>query len=103
GARRAGDRLQRGNLRRGQRLPRRDRRLPRNPAPAGTARGHLVSRPERDAGTRTEPRDRPRLRGLSAPQRRRLRACESTALARLSQGTETPFIPAPAFAGTTGY
>src|SRR5439155_15473956 len=41
---RAGHRLQRGDLRRGQRFPRRDRRLPRDPAPAGIARRHLVSR-----------------------------------------------------------
>src|SRR5262249_30758607 len=79
-----GDRLQRGDLRRGQRLPWRDRRLPRNPAPAGTARRHLVPRAERDAGTRAEAGNRPRLRGLSAAQRRRLRARESGALALLS-------------------
>ena len=47
GARFAGDRLQRGDLRRRQRFPRRDRRLPRNPAPAGLARGHLVPRSRR--------------------------------------------------------
>src|SRR5262249_2555451 len=97
-ARRAGDRLQRRDLRRGQRLPQRDRRLPRNPAPAGTARRHLVPRPERDAGTRAEPRDRSRLRGLSPPQRRRLRAREFAALALLSLAIETPLIAAPAFA-----
>src|SRR5262249_14161913 len=110
-ARRAGDRLQRRDLRRGQRLPQRDRRLPRNPAPAGTARRHLVPRPERDAGTRAEPRDRPRPRGLSAPQRRCVRAREFAALAVLSLAIETPFIPAkagiqkdwvPAFARTNG-
>src|SRR5262249_43082939 len=89
---------QRRDLRRGQRLSWRDRGLPRNPAPAGTARRHLVPRPARDAGTWTEPRDRPRLRGLSAPQRRRLRAREFKALAVLSLAIETPFIPAPAFA-----
>src|SRR5262249_7483367 len=63
-----------------------------------TARRHLVPRPERDAGTRTEPRDRPGLRSLSASQRRRLRAREFKALAVLSLAIETPFIPAPAFA-----
>ena len=44
GARLPGHRLQRGDLRRRQRFPRRHRRLPRNPAPAGAARGHLVPR-----------------------------------------------------------
>jgi hypothetical protein len=66
--------------------------------------------------------DRSRLRGLSAPQRRCLRAREFAALALLSPAIETPFIPAhsasktrvnalmagiqkdwvPAFAGTNG-
>ena len=55
-ARLAGDRLQRGDLRRRQRLPRRHRRLPRDPAPAGAARRHLVPRPERDARTGTDSR-----------------------------------------------
>src|SRR5262249_9588653 len=82
----------RGDLRRGQRLPWRDRRLPRNPAPPGTARRHLVSRPERDAGTRTEAGDRAGVRGLSAPQRRRLRAREFRALACLSMGAKLKVV-----------
>ena len=48
-ARLAGDGLQRRDLRRRQQFPRRHRRLPRNPAPAGLARGHLVPRSGGDA------------------------------------------------------
>ena len=69
-ARLADHRLQRGDLRRRQRLPRRDRRLPRNPAAPGPARGHLVPRSERDAWTGPERRNRPRLCELPAPERR---------------------------------
>ena len=62
-----GDRLQRRDLRRRERFPRRHLRLPRDPAPAGAARRHLVPRSERDARPRPVAGDRPRLRGLSAP------------------------------------
>ena len=75
------DRLQRRDLRRRQRLSRRDLRLPRDPAAAGPARRHLVPRSERNARAGPESGDRPRLRRLSAPDRRRLRARECRALA----------------------
>ncbi len=76
-------RLQRGDFRRRERFPRRDLRLPRNPAPPGVARRHLVSRPERVARARADGRDRSGLRRLSAPHRRRVRARKRRALARV--------------------
>ena len=66
-ARLGSDRLQCGDLRRRQRFPWRDLRLPRNPAPPGTARRHLVPRSERVARPRPDAGDRSRLRRLSAP------------------------------------
>ena len=80
-ARRAGDRLQRGDLRRRQRFPWRHRRLPRDPAPARAARRHLVPRSARNARSRPGRGDRPRLRQLSASERRRLRPREPLAVA----------------------
>ena len=54
-------RLQQRVLRRRQRLPRLHRRLPRSPAPAGPARGHLVPRSRRGPQPRPDRGDRPRL------------------------------------------
>ena len=46
---------------------------PRGAAPAGAVGGHLVPGPERDAQPRPGRGDRPRLPGVPAPDRRRLR------------------------------
>ncbi len=66
------------------------RRLPRDPAPPGSARGHLVPRPERDARARSDGGDRPRLRILSAPQRRRLRARQPRKVAGVMRHRHDP-------------
>ena len=52
------------------RLRRLHRRHSRSPAPAGSARGHLVPGPQGNPFAGADGRDRPRLRGLPAPQRR---------------------------------